>query len=241
MSIIDTFTKITAIINGILIICAFILNPMVLFICLKSRKLRAKSTFKLLAFSSINDILSCLGWNQESFTTTIFNYATASLNLTYCRLISVFLQFTTVQFAAWMLVSISFDRFLSLTVKRWNRYYFSGYRPYIYASILASFMIGLNINEVFTGGYSYFDNDTEIVVCWSNPPDQFQWYNLMSKVSENHLLSYLSIVFKRLMSFVFLDIRLFRVYCSLYIVDYYQFDDNLYTKANYISEKISSY
>lgn len=180
--LIDTFSRIFAGYCGFLIVCTFIFNPMVLFICVRSRKLSGASTFKLLAFSAVNDILSCLIWNQESFKTMLFNVPPGWLNINYCRWLSVFLQFTTLEFAAWMLVSISLDRILSMIIKKWSKYYFGGFRPYLYGAFLAFVIIALNFNEVFTGGYTYDDNGTQVVVCFNNPDGQIPWYSLMSKV-----------------------------------------------------------
>ena len=118
-------TKTFSIYNLFLVICTFILNPAILFICLKSKKLRSTSTFKLIAFGAINDILVCLGWNLQCFMNAYFDLQPYFKNLFYCRWISVFLQFTTLEIESWILVSISFDRILSLSFKKWSNYYTS--------------------------------------------------------------------------------------------------------------------
>lgn len=183
--VIDTLTKVFGSYNLLLIVATFILNPFVLFVCLKSKALRSSSTFKLLAFSSLNDIIVCLIWNQESFTNAFFNAQFYVESLFYCRWISVFLQYTTLLIESWMLVSISLDRLLSLTIKNWSKKYFRGARPYLYAVFLTSFMIALNFNEIFLGGYSVTVNGTVIVVCYQSPPDQsINWYYVMSQVKK---------------------------------------------------------
>lgn len=178
----NIFSKIFASYSLFLCICALIFNPLVLFICLKSRRLRSTSTFKLLAFSSINDLLSCMGWNQEDFVTTVLNYSTSYLNLDYCRWVSMFLQYSTLEYASWMLVSISLDRLLSMTIKKWSKVYFAGVRPIIYAAVLAFVILAINFNEVFTGGYMFTDGDTSFVICYQTDPNLFDWFNLMSQV-----------------------------------------------------------
>lgn len=179
---IDVFSKIFASYSLFLCICAVIFNPLVLFICVKSKKLRTTSTFKLLAFSSINDLLCCMGWNLEDFVTTVLNYPTSFIDLGFCRWVSNFLQYSTLEYASWMLVSISLDRLLSMMIKKWSKSYFTGVRPIIYASVLAVVILGINFNEVFTSGYMYADNETSYVVCYQSDPNFFNWYDLMSQV-----------------------------------------------------------
>lgn len=178
----SVFSKIFASYNLLLIISSITFNPMVLYVCLKSKKLRTTSTFKLLAFSSINDLLAGLAWNLECFSDTFFDLQIYYKSLFYCRVISVFLEFTTLDFTSWMLVSISLDRLLSISFKEWSKKYFDGVRPFIYSLGLLFLIAAINFNEVFVAGYSYTVNGTEIIICFSNPPDQYPWYNTMSKV-----------------------------------------------------------
>lgn len=180
----DVFSKILAVYTLILIVASVILNPLVLFICLKSKKLRSTNTFKLLAFAAINDLLVCLAWDQESFTNTFFQLYPYFKSLFYCRWISVFLQFTTNEIESWMLVSISLDRLLSLSFKKWNTHFFNGLKPFIFASGLAFVIAAINFIEGFTSGFSYFDNGTEVVVCFVTPPEfSIDWYTIMEQVT----------------------------------------------------------
>ena len=181
--LIDLFTKIFSTYNLFLILASFILNPLVLFICLKSKKLRSTSTFQLLAFSSLNDTLSVIGWNQESFTNAFFALYPYSRSLAYCRFVSVFIQFSSLELESWMLFSISFDRLLSLMIKKWSKHYFGGIRPLIFATALAIFIWSINFISLFTGGFSYTSNGTEIVQCFQTPPGfAIDWYHIMSQV-----------------------------------------------------------
>ena len=180
--VIDIFSKIFACYSLLLIICAVILNPLIVFVILRSKKLRSTSTFKLLIFSSINDLLSLLEWNQEDFTMTMLNYSAPFTNIHYCRIVSIFLQYSTLMYGSWMLVSVSLDRLLSMMIKRWRKHYFSGARPYIYSVVLALVIIAINFNEIFTGGYVYEYEGTEVVVCYESDPNYFDWISLMSQV-----------------------------------------------------------
>lgn len=179
----DTLNRIFSIYNLLLIVCAFILNPFILYICLKSKKLRSSSTFKLLAFGAVNDLLTCLGWNQECFVNAFWDLHLYYKNLFYCEWISVFLQYTTLEIESWLLVSISLDRFLSLSIKKWSKHYFTGNRPFIYAAVLALLIIALNFNEVFLSGYIITEDGVEMVMCYETPPgNSIDWYRIMTQV-----------------------------------------------------------
>ena len=185
--LIEIVSKLFATICLIEIISAFILNPLVLFICLKSKRLRSTSTFKLLAVNAINDILICYPWNQENFAITFFDYFTSNKSLIYCRLVTVFLQTVTLNIETWILLSISIDRLLTMVVKNWKKVYFSGYRPYIYSGVLCLLIAGINFHSVFTVGYSYYNNDTqkEMVLCYITNPEynSINWFDFNGQVS----------------------------------------------------------
>lgn len=180
---IDVFTKLFAIYNLFLILAAIVLNPVVLFICTRSKKLRSTSTFKILAFCAINDIFNCIPWNLESFTNTFFNLNLPFLSIFYCQWISVFFQFASSQLESWLLVSISLDRLLSLTFKNWSKIYFMGYRPIIYSIALSFIIACININEVFTIGFIDIVNETTVVICYESRANEIDLYEIMSQVS----------------------------------------------------------
>lgn len=182
-SLIFLFTKISSIFNLLLMVSSSLLNPLVFLICVKSKRLRSTSTFKLLAVSSINDFFCNLPWNQEAFTNSFFDFQSPFRSLFYCRWISVFLQFSSFEFTSWLLVSVSVDRLLSMTIKPWSKTMFNGSKPVIYAIVLAFIILAINFHEVFTAGYSFVVNGTEIVVCYSNPPGEYPWYVTMSQVT----------------------------------------------------------
>ena len=185
-NIIDTVSLIFAYLSIIETAMAILLNPLVLIIILKSKRLRSTSTFKLLAVSAVNDILNSIGWNVYFFVYTIYDYLTSYRNLFFCRVIVTFLAYTTISIQSWLLLSISVDRLLSMTVKKWTKFYFGDNRPYLFAIILCLFIAAINFHENFTVGYSYFDNDSqsETVVCYvTNQIYSFDWYNFANFVS----------------------------------------------------------
>lgn len=183
--VIDVFSKIFAVYNLFLIISSVILNTFLIFICVKRKNLREISTFKLFAFSAFNDILTCLVWNEESFTNTFFDFRPYSRSLLYCRLMSMFLQYTTMELESWLLVSISLDRALSLSISKWSRTYFKGLRPIAYCIVLTIFVIGVNINQLFTLGYTKVINGTEAISCFISFSGDLEWYQLNNQVTTN--------------------------------------------------------
>jgi hypothetical protein len=160
----------------------------VLLICLKSRQLRSTSTFKILAINSINDILTCLPWNFESFVLN-FNFMPYYTSLFYCKWISIYLQVATFYIQSWLLLSVSVDRLLSLTINKWSRSIFINSRPYIFCICLVLFFLLFNLTSAILNGYSYTLNGTEIVVCYLTRPDvNINWAKISSQVI-NSILS----------------------------------------------------
>ena len=181
---INIFTKIVGSYNLLLIIASLILNPIVFFVCLKSKNLRSTSTFKLLAFGSINDLFVCVAWNLEAFAHSYFNYVAYYQSLFFCKWITLFIQLTSIEIEIWLLVGISFDRLLSMVIKKWSSHYFNGTKPIIYSVIMIVVMASVNSCFIFIGGYSYILNGTEVVACFETPPGySVNWFNIMQNVS----------------------------------------------------------
>lgn len=151
-----------------MILCGIVLNALEFVVCIKNKTLLRKSTFKLLAIGAINDMLMCFTWNFDDFTQTFFNFSAYSKSLFYCRFMENFLQYITITFASWLLVSISLDRVLRLNIKKWSTHYFSGTRPYIYSFCLALLIISINLVSVLNTG-NIFQNGTQIeVLCFED-------------------------------------------------------------------------
>ena len=187
-SLISIFTAIFAWYHLFLMVSSIILNPLVAFVCIKSRNLRSTSTFKLLAFNSINDIIVCFEWNLADFVNTAIGYNLSRRSLVYCRLATYFLQYSTLNLSSWMYVSISLDRLLSLSLANWTRVHFARFRPYYYSALLAAIMFAVNFNEIFTVGYSFVGNGTEVVVCNKNTNGSFPWNKVMAQVNFRSVL-----------------------------------------------------
>lgn len=182
-NIIEIFNKIFAAYAFILLVFGTILNSLIVFICSKSKLLRSNSTFKLVALIAISDLMSLFEWNCENFTITFFNFAAYTQSLFYCRFFSVFLQFCTLEFSSLMWLSISINRYLSIQVKHWNRTHFHGFRPFVYAFLIALIIFAVNSVELFKTGYSYQENGTEIIVCYATSQDDYYWFDTMTNVN----------------------------------------------------------
>lgn len=182
-SVLDILNKIMAIWGIMLIICSVFFNALAFVICIRSKTLRKNNTFKLLAVGAINDILMCFTWNFDDFMGIFFNFQAFYANLFYCEFFENFLQYITITFASWLLVSISLDRVLTLYLKKWNTHYFCGARPFVYTFLLALLIALINIVAVFKTGYSFQNGtDTEVVVCFEDNTQSNVIYNLINKV-----------------------------------------------------------
>ena len=184
--IVDTVSKIFAAYAIIETAASIILNSLVIIIILKSERLRKTSTFKILVVSAVNDMLVCLPWNIGNFLYTMFNNASLYRSVFFCKWIFILLQYTTFSIESWLLLSISVDRLLSMTLIKWSKFYFNGYRPYIFAVLLCFTMAAIHFFEVFTVGYSYFDNQTQTqkFVCHTTDPSfGYDWYTFSIKVN----------------------------------------------------------
>ena len=186
--LISLFMKILGSINVLLLFASLILNSFVLFICLRSKKLRSTSTFKLLAFGSVNDIFSCLPWNFEDFCISFLSWQPYSDSLFYCRWSSIFLQSYTFNLISWILVTVSLDRLLSMTIKKWSNIYFAGCRPVLFVSILAFIIFTLYLNQVFTIGKILIVNGTEKVDCYVSAFSNIDWFRINVQVKNFYIL-----------------------------------------------------
>lgn len=180
-TILDIIEKIMSIWSLLLILCGFIFNLLVFVICVKSKKLRSTSTFKILAIGAINDMLMCFPWNFDDFADYFFDLQVYSRSLFYCEFIKNFLQYVTI--TSWLLVSISFDRVLALHIKTWSTHYFNGLKPVYFCSLILAIIVSVNFVAIFKTGYSYRnENGTEIVVCFVQSNSSTEIYDVMGEV-----------------------------------------------------------
>jgi hypothetical protein len=179
---IDIFTKVFSIYALLLTILGTAGNSLSCFICLR-KSLRTRATFKLLAFLTVSDIVALYQWNLKHFVATFFgHYDWDLVYLTLCRL-DQFLQTSSLQFSAWILVSIALDRLLSILILKWTKFYFRGSRPVVYAFTLLFIILLFNGTTLLTDGYVVIVNGTQKVICDAQPVLDYTIFNIMSQVS----------------------------------------------------------
>ncbi|CAF0971263.1 unnamed protein product, partial [Brachionus calyciflorus] len=83
---------------------------------------------------------------------TLFSVDFLNINVYECK-ISMFVQFTSLQICAWILVLISLEQYLCVKVQHWRTIHFKPQRAYITVSCLVLFFIALNFNIFFTFGF----------------------------------------------------------------------------------------
>ena len=85
----------------LLIILGTIGNILILIVCLNLRN----STFILMRFLAVADLISLYFWNLNHFTTAFFGLDLQNFNFYYCKIFE-FIQFSSLQISAWILVSL---------------------------------------------------------------------------------------------------------------------------------------
>ena len=76
-------------------------NILVFLVCLRIKK---NSTFALMRFLAISDLVSLYWWNVDHFMVPFFNLDFQSMYVFYCRLAD-FAQYSSLQISAWLLVT----------------------------------------------------------------------------------------------------------------------------------------
>ena len=95
----------------ILTIVGTLANAMVFYICSK-KNLRLINTFKFFSIMSVTDTLCLYQWNLKHFVTAFYHFDLNFYNLFWCRF-STFLQYSTLQYSAWILVILKLNFMLS--------------------------------------------------------------------------------------------------------------------------------
>jgi hypothetical protein len=104
MALFEIIKKILGTYALLLTIIGTIGNALIFLICIK-KEMRRINTFKFLAFISISDLIALYEWNLKHFIAAFFGIDFNFMSLAWCRL-SLYLQYVTLQFSAWILVNI---------------------------------------------------------------------------------------------------------------------------------------
>ena len=103
MDALDVIEKIFGMYTLIITILGSLLNPLILFVCLR-KKLRSVNAFKFFAAMSIADTIALYEWNLKHFTNIYYNINYEDHSIVWCRL-SMLLQYVSLEYSAWMLVN----------------------------------------------------------------------------------------------------------------------------------------
>ncbi|CAF1093620.1 unnamed protein product, partial [Brachionus calyciflorus] len=162
-----------------LTIVGTIFNIMVILICIRKRLWRI-TTFKFMVVMAVNDAVSLYQWNLKHFIDPFFNIDFNFTSLVWCRL-SLFLQYYCLQYSAWILVSIAFDRLFTVLFQSWKKVYFKDSVPLIFVFSMGIFIGALNFHILFTNGYALIVNGTERVICYAQPDFDFTLFNIFGQ------------------------------------------------------------
>lgn len=176
----DIIYKILGVYALFLTITGTVFNLIVFVICIRKRLWRT-TTFKFLAILSLNDVIGLYQWNLKHFISSFFLVNFNYTNLPWCR-ISIFLQYLSLQYSAWILVSISLDRFNSIVIQNWKKKYITHFIPLIYISVLGIVLATVNFHVLLTNGYSVWINGSEKVICYAMPDYDYSLFNIFGQV-----------------------------------------------------------
>ena len=147
----------------ILIIAGSIGNLLIFIVCMK---LKENTTFMIMRFLSVSDIITLYFWNLNQVADSLFGLDLLNYNLYYCKFLQ-FSQFTSLQISAWMLVLICFDRYLTISWISWKTKFTKANGGLKVGLAVVVLLAGLNFHCLFTFGHVEYVNGTEIVQCYA--------------------------------------------------------------------------
>ena len=86
-------------------------NMIIVYVSIKANK--SNSTFALFRYLALNDTLALYFWNMNHFIYSSFNLDIQSFNIYSCK-IGSWIQFSSLQSSAWILVNSIFSLFPSI-------------------------------------------------------------------------------------------------------------------------------
>jgi hypothetical protein len=97
----------------------------------------------------------------------------------------MFVQFTSLQYSAWMLVIMSLDRYFTIKIATWKKTYLTPNRALILCYLLVVLIVLLHINVLFTFGHEIkSDNNTIQIQCYHTPNiTETEWMMIWGSVS----------------------------------------------------------
>ena len=169
---------------GFYSLCLAVLGTMCnLMVFLVAFRLRHNPTFVFIAFLAIVDSLTLYIWNLDHFIGSFFGLDIEYDSLVGCKL-GNFLQYVTLKSSSWLLVALSFDRYLQIRVQNWRKLYFGPSRAFIACICILVLLCLVDLNIFFTFGYyETAPNATFTNACFSSYNPNLRWMVIWSYVS----------------------------------------------------------
>ena len=137
-------------------------------------RLRKTTTFVFLIYLAVADSITLYWWNLDDFRFIYFGSSAQEGSVYGCKILNYF-QLTSMESSAWLLISLSIDRFLSVWLKSWKTKHFKSKQAFIASTCIVSFYALINFHIWFTYGYREYDqNGTYVDYCHSEVVPTFQ-------------------------------------------------------------------
>lgn len=156
---IDLILKINGIYCMFLCIAGTIGNLFLTTMCFIT-PLRKSSTFVFLGVMAVADSVTLYWFNLDHFFKPYFGFDRNKIWFHFCRW-DMFFQYVSLCSSAWLLVTLSFERYLSVRIKTWS-IKFTHKQALVAALLVVLFFILFNSNILFTFGVVSFVNGTNV-------------------------------------------------------------------------------
>ena len=160
------FCQAIAIYEAAIITMGTFCNPIVFYVAFRKRN--DNPSFLFMMFLSMSDFVSMYWWNLTHVIEAFWSFDLQNYDVYYCRFMTFF-QMVSLQASAWILVTISIERYISVVVVNWKNV-FNSRKAYLCASIVVITILTLNIHILFTYGHErLIENSTIRVECYPTP------------------------------------------------------------------------
>ncbi|CAF1051349.1 unnamed protein product [Brachionus calyciflorus] len=149
MSVFLIILKILSVLAILIIIFGVLTSLLSFYLCYR---IKNNATFIFLSYLSLASIFTLYKFPMNGIMSTLFKVDYLHINVYECK-IGIFLQYTSLETCAWILVLISVEQYLCVKVQHWRTIHFKPKRAYITVSCLVLFFIALNFNIFFTFGF----------------------------------------------------------------------------------------
>ncbi|CAF0724268.1 unnamed protein product [Brachionus calyciflorus] len=203
MNIFYILLKVLSIIAIIIVVFGVLSSLLSFYICYR---IKNNATFIFLSYLSITSIFTLYKFPLNGIVSSLFNIDFLNINIYECK-ISMFIQFTSLQICAWILVLVSVEQYLCVKIQHWRTIHFKPKRAYITVTSLVLFFMAFNFNFFFTFGFEVdypievVKNSTEFnmtqnvtieyvkkILCYGD--SRFPWTLWMNDVGRVHLVLY---------------------------------------------------